>query len=421
MHKKLMATDSCHIVDRKVSLFLLYLIYKEVLVMSLGDRIKECRQNSKMSQEKLAEIIGVSRQAVTKWEANQTAPSTENLFKLAEIFGTTVDMLIASDESTKQSSSEQIYYLYRMDEAKKAEELRINQKRNIQIAIIVAAVYLAIFIVGWIISGGLGQNNYLFDWLIHRYLFLIASIVSVVPALFGKYRFSMVTLTAFLFGLILGELLSKDTAGAEYGMGPYGGAIWSIFFIISAMIGVIWERLVKHKLSLMSKKVWLWSGVTLVCTIILVVFIYKVIPKYPQPEYTVNHYAELIEIFSDDTQYLFPSEGILPSKQGGYTVYLKSRFSHKKTGYIIGFEAQNSEYDVYTISCRLTSSLSDSELQIQPNIEYNGIGLSVTNTHICFELNNCRYDIHLTGATKEFSLKAMLIAQDIIDKSISER
>ena len=82
-----------------------------------------------MSQEKVAELIGVSRQAVTKWEANQTAPSTENLFKLAEIFGTTVDMLIAPGESTKQSSAEQIYYLYRMEEAKKAEELRIKRKK----------------------------------------------------------------------------------------------------------------------------------------------------------------------------------------------------------------------------------------------------------------------------------------------------
>jgi len=65
--------------------------------MTLGERIKECRQNVDLSQEKVAELVGVSRQAVTKWEANQTAPSTENLFKLAEIFGTTVDFILTSD------------------------------------------------------------------------------------------------------------------------------------------------------------------------------------------------------------------------------------------------------------------------------------------------------------------------------------
>ena len=50
--------------------------------MSLGEKIKACRQNAGMSQEKVAELVGVSRQAVTKWEANQSAPNTENMFKL---------------------------------------------------------------------------------------------------------------------------------------------------------------------------------------------------------------------------------------------------------------------------------------------------------------------------------------------------
>ena len=88
--------------------------------MTLGERIKACRQRAGMSQEKVAELAGVSRQAVTKWEANQSAPNTENLFKLAEIFGTTVDMLLASEDEVKKSPAEQIYYLYKMEEEKKA-------------------------------------------------------------------------------------------------------------------------------------------------------------------------------------------------------------------------------------------------------------------------------------------------------------
>ena len=39
--------------------------------MALGERIKTCRQNAGMSQEKVAELVGVSRQAVTKWEVNR--------------------------------------------------------------------------------------------------------------------------------------------------------------------------------------------------------------------------------------------------------------------------------------------------------------------------------------------------------------
>ena len=99
--------------------------------MSLGERIKEQRKSSGLSQEKLAEFVGVSRQAVTKWETGQSAPSTENLFKLAEIFGTTVDILLASDEDEKNSPAEQIYYLYKMDQEKKVEERRMRLKKNV--------------------------------------------------------------------------------------------------------------------------------------------------------------------------------------------------------------------------------------------------------------------------------------------------
>ena len=92
--------------------------------MSLGERIKEQRKISGLSQEKVAEFVGVSRQAVTKWETGQSAPSTENLFKLAEIFGTTVDILLASDEEEKDTPAEQIYYLYKMEQEKIREERR---------------------------------------------------------------------------------------------------------------------------------------------------------------------------------------------------------------------------------------------------------------------------------------------------------
>ena len=55
--------------------------------MTLGERIKACRQQAGMSQEKVAELMGISRQAVTKWETNKSAPSTENLFIILPISG----------------------------------------------------------------------------------------------------------------------------------------------------------------------------------------------------------------------------------------------------------------------------------------------------------------------------------------------
>ena len=61
--------------------------------MTLGEKISFLRQGKGISQEKLAELIGVSRQAVTKWENGNANPDTENLIRLAEIFGVSLDEL----------------------------------------------------------------------------------------------------------------------------------------------------------------------------------------------------------------------------------------------------------------------------------------------------------------------------------------
>jgi transcriptional regulator with XRE-family HTH domain len=56
-------------------------------LLTIGTRIKEHRNKLGFSQEKIAELVGTSRQAVTKWEADQSIPCMENLITLAEIFG----------------------------------------------------------------------------------------------------------------------------------------------------------------------------------------------------------------------------------------------------------------------------------------------------------------------------------------------
>ena len=54
---------------------------------SLGETIKEQRTRNNMTQEFVAEHLGVSRQAVSKWESGASDPSTANLLALAKLFG----------------------------------------------------------------------------------------------------------------------------------------------------------------------------------------------------------------------------------------------------------------------------------------------------------------------------------------------
>ena len=66
--------------------------------MKFSEKIIWCRKKSGLSQEMLAEKVGVSRQAVSKWETEESEPEISKLKVLAEIFGVTVDWLLSESE-----------------------------------------------------------------------------------------------------------------------------------------------------------------------------------------------------------------------------------------------------------------------------------------------------------------------------------
>lgn len=61
---------------------------------TLGEVPKQHRLNCKMTQEFVAETLGVSRQAVSKWESGASAPSTTNLMALAKVFDVSAEELL---------------------------------------------------------------------------------------------------------------------------------------------------------------------------------------------------------------------------------------------------------------------------------------------------------------------------------------
>ena len=67
---------------------------------TLGEVLKEHRVRCKMTQEFVAESLGVSRQAVSKWETGTADPSTSNLLALAKLFGVSAEELLQSMEKS---------------------------------------------------------------------------------------------------------------------------------------------------------------------------------------------------------------------------------------------------------------------------------------------------------------------------------
>ena len=64
------------------------------------------RKKHKLSQEELAEKIGVSRQAVSKWERAEASPDTDNLILLSEIYGVSLDELLKGEKADKEAEPE---------------------------------------------------------------------------------------------------------------------------------------------------------------------------------------------------------------------------------------------------------------------------------------------------------------------------
>ena len=69
--------------------------------MALQEKIYKLRKNRGMSQEELAEKVGVTRQAVSKWEMGTSVPELETLVALAKCFGVTTDYLLSEDTPTQ--------------------------------------------------------------------------------------------------------------------------------------------------------------------------------------------------------------------------------------------------------------------------------------------------------------------------------
>ena len=71
----------------------------------MGEKIQYYRKKNKLSQEELAARVGVSRQAVSKWELDDATPEVDKLLALAGAFGVTTDELLSPEAPQEEAAS----------------------------------------------------------------------------------------------------------------------------------------------------------------------------------------------------------------------------------------------------------------------------------------------------------------------------
>ena len=141
--------------------------------MTFGEKLQQLRKDRGWSQERLAEEIPISRQAVSKWESGAAAPDTENVVRLSDIFGVSTDYLLHDDFT----GDEDIPAVKRRE-----EELQKVRNRDTAMMVLMGIMAMGLF---WQLVGALIYQSPLIVL-----LGMTAHIVIVIAfeALFRRYQ-----------------------------------------------------------------------------------------------------------------------------------------------------------------------------------------------------------------------------------------
>lgn len=110
--------------------------------MNIAERLKDLRKEAGYSQEQVAELLNVSRQAVSKWESAQGYPDIENIIKLAQMYEVSTDYLLLGEEPPALTADETDIPETEIpqSENQSKREMSPETKKTIRIIAIIVAV-----------------------------------------------------------------------------------------------------------------------------------------------------------------------------------------------------------------------------------------------------------------------------------------
>ena len=192
------------------------------MTIEIADRLIKLRKKYGYSQEELADKLGLSRQAVSKWERAEASPDTDNLICLAKLYGVSLDELLSTDDSVETIVEEQV----KKDIPKKEEgihlvddegnEVHIHdkgitlidengnkvEKKHVlskleKINIIISSVLGGVALIAYILFGAIG--GYWWNaWVVFFVPEIVASLIRAIQHK-NANKFNMAVLACFIF------------------------------------------------------------------------------------------------------------------------------------------------------------------------------------------------------------------------------
>ena len=121
--------------------------------MTLGEKIARQRKELNYTQEQLADILGVSRQSISKWESDIAYPETDKLIELGKLFDCSMDYLL-KEEITEKDGVQTSGFTEKVEEIRRkvmTEKSKRKAKKILKIIGIILAVVLTIDIISMLL------------------------------------------------------------------------------------------------------------------------------------------------------------------------------------------------------------------------------------------------------------------------------
>ena len=117
--------------------------------MTLGEKIARQRKELNYTQEQLADILGVSRQSISKWESDIAYPETDKLIELGKLFDCSMDYLL-KEETTEKDGVQTSGFTEKVEKIRR-KVMTEKTKKILKIIGIILAVVLTIDIISMIL------------------------------------------------------------------------------------------------------------------------------------------------------------------------------------------------------------------------------------------------------------------------------
>ena len=181
--------------------------------IEIANRLVELRKKNGYSQEELADKLGLSRQAVSKWERAESSPDTDNLICLARLYNVSLDDLLNTSENTDDirrevKERETIKEESNIPTKKPVDEKEEKRDKKLKYAeSVVSGILFILAIATYFFISTFHESEWRRLWVIILIPVLVVSIISAVrKRRFKQFAYPVLaTLTFLVFGLYFGN------------------------------------------------------------------------------------------------------------------------------------------------------------------------------------------------------------------------